>query len=384
MRLQLHGIRGALGGAAALFAMLPLVAGSADAQVRVQDLARLQGQRTNRLVGYGLVVGLNGTGDGGKNRRTVRALAAMHKRFHQPIFDAADLRDDNNVAVVMVEATVPEFGAREGQTVDVVVSALAAKSIQGGQLLTTPLQYALFDPERPETQTIFALAGGRIDLSDADVKTRGVIRDGATLEADFFYNFIEDGAITLVLDDAHASFPFAQMMARAINHELANPAETGRGLDDGAAVAVIRDELADALGPKNVVVHIPDYELARPANFISRVLQTPLFVMPEQPARVLINRTTKTISFTGSVTISPTVLQIPGLGTVTIGGGGGGGNNAEQTGVVGLDPQSQGGVEFQQLLDTLAKVKVSAKQTVEAVEQLHRTGTLHAQLIYTE
>lgn len=359
---------------------LGLCVEAALADVRVQDIARLQGQRVNKLMGYGLVVGLDGTGDGGKNRRTARALAALHRRFHQPIFQAADLKDDNNVAVVMVETSIPEHGAREGQALDVTVSALAAKSLRGGQLLNTPLQFVMFDQSDPATQTIFALAGGRIDLTDEEQPTRGLIRGGAILEEDFFYSFIDGDTVTLVLDDAHAGFPFAQMLARAINHDLANPAEAAAATDGGATYEV---DLAEALGPKNVRVRIPPYELARPAAFLSRVLQTPLFDMPQQQARVLINRTTRNIAFTGTVRISPTVLQIPGLGMVTIGGGAAA-SDAGAVGVVGLDPAKAGGVEFQQLLDTLSKVKLSPKQTVEAIEHLHRTGTLHAQLIYTE
>lgn len=353
---------------------------SAVAEVRVQDIARLQGQRVNKLVGYGLIVGLDGTGDGGKNRRTVRALAKLHERFHQQIFEAVDLKDDNNVAVAMVEVTIPEHGAREGQALDVVVSALAAKSIKGGQLLNTPLQYVMFRPDDPSTQSIFALAGGRIDLPDPEQPTRGIIRGGGVLEEDFLYNFIADDTITLVIDDQHAGYPTAQMIARAINQELSNPAEDAAA-SDPAAQRSRSTAAAEAIGPKNVVVQIPHYEIASPAGFISRVLETPLFRMPEQPARVIINRTTRNISFTGSVKISPTVLQIPGLGTVSVGGGGSGG---EAAGTVGLDSQNSGGVEFQQLLETLAKVKLPAQQMVEAIEHLHRTGTLHAQLIYTE
>jgi flagellar P-ring protein precursor FlgI len=360
--------------------LLALSGAEAAAAVRVQDIAHLQGQRTNKLTGFGLVIGLDGTGDGGKSVPTLNALMALHQRFHQPIIDPQQLKDVKNVARVMVEVTVPEFGAREGQTLDVVVSALSAKSLKGGQLLTTPLQYAMFDAEDPATQAIFALAGGRVQLPDADVPTRGIIRDGATLEGDFLYGFIQDEAITLVLNDEQAGFPLAQMVARAINHELADPQTGGLVERDEQGVLVVRTEAAVALGPKNVRVQIPTYELARPAAFISRVLETPLFMMPKQPARVVINRTTKNISFTGAVTISPTVLQIPGLGTVTIGGG----STAPPAGVIGLDTDKVAGVEFQELLDTLTRIQVLPQQMVEAVEHLHHTGTLHAQLIYTE
>ncbi len=346
----------------------------------MQDVARLQGQRINRLFGFGLVVGLNGTGDGAKSPATLRALKALHRVYHQPVHEVDELKANNNVAIVAVEVTIPEFGAREGERLDVVVSALGpAKSLAGGQLLTTPLQEStLAIPD------ILALAGGRVDLIDKDHPTRGIIRGGATLEQDFFYNFIDDGAIWLVLDDSKAGFPWAQVVARSINHALANPAAArrrrGRGRGDGGRV-VVQSELAVAVGPKNIRVRIPPYEMRNPARFIDRVLQTPLFVTPVQPARVVINRKTKQITFTGSVTISPTVLQIPGLGTVSVG-------NAQQNGggrsVIGLATEKPEGVEFETLLKTLSQLQVPPETMVEAVEHLYRTGTLNAQLVYTE
>lgn len=348
---------------------------TAHGELRVQDVARLQGQRTNRLFGFGLVVGLDGTGDGAKSPATLRALMSLHGAFHQPILDLSELKANNSVAIVAVDVQIPEFGAREGQTLDVVVSALGpAKSIAGGQLLTTPLQESTLS-----VPDILALAGGRVEATDAGNLRRGIIRGGCTLEHDFFYNFLDGDAIWLVLDDAKAGFQWAQVVARAINHELANPAELdGAGSGQGGVRAP--QPLAEAVGPKNVRVRIPEYELASPSGFISRVLQTRLFVTPEQAARVVINRTTKSISFTGSVTISPTVLQIPGLGTVSVGGG----QATTAAGVVGLDTQQAGGTPFQELLSTLSRLQIPPEQMVAAVEHLHRTGTLNAQLVYAE
>jgi flagellar P-ring protein precursor FlgI len=359
----------------------------ATAGVRVQDIARLQGQRTNRLMGYGLVVGLDGTGDSGKNEHTMRALMAIHRRFHQPVLSPDELKNANNVALVVVEATIPEFGAREGQTLDVAVSAFSAKSLKGGRLLTTPLQFAAFDENDPATQQILAFAGGWIDIPDPSVLTRGIIRGGCTLEADFFYHFVLDGYLTLVLDDEHAGFQWAQLVARAINHELSNPAEIRARLreaqesDPSAAGwasgrAVVAPEVAEAIGPKNVRVRIPPYELSVPAAFISRVLQTHVFMTPIQPARVCINRITGQVSFTGAVTISPTILQLPGLGTLAIGG--------QPPEAPGGSTQDDEGVAFQELLNTLSKLQLQPEQMVSAIEHLQRTGTLHAQLVYTE
>lgn len=347
---------------------------SAVADMRIQDICKLQGQRTNKLAGWGLVVGLDGTGDGAKSPATLRALAQLHKVYHAPVADLKELIANNNVAIVSVELTIPEFGAREGQAIDVVVSAVGtAKSLKGGRLLMTPLQDATLT-----VPNILAHAIGRVDVLDPKNPKNGVIRKGGTLAEDFLYNFIEDGIITLVLDDAKAGFAWAQIVARTINHELTNPA--GNIGPDGSVV--VQPEVALVADARNILVRIPDAELQRPAGFISRVLQARLFGAPDQPAVVVINRVTNQITFTETVTIAPTVLQLAS-GTLSIGGTGGT-QSASGNSTVGLDSTKSAGVGFQELLSTLTKLQLPADQVVAAVEQLHATGTLNAQLLYKE
>ncbi len=342
----------------------------AAAEVRVQDITRLQGQRTNKLMGYGLVVGLTGTGDGEKYLPTMRTLAALHGRYHAPILADTDVKGNRTVALVSVEAQIPEHGAREGQAVDVIVSAIGTtKSLRGGQLLTTPLQYAMFDPNDPATQAILALAGGPVVLSDEKTPTRGVIRDGAVLEADFIYSFIADGQITLVLDEGHADWSWAHMVARAINHELLHPALTTAGGDAGNNVGA---DVALALGPKTIAVRVPAFELVSPARFISSVQQTPLFELPEPAARVTINRATKEVAFTAGVTVSPAVLQIPGAGTIRIG----------KTETEGSKPAPGAVITFDELYLTLTTIKLTPDQMIDAIEHLREAGALHAQVQY--
>lgn len=355
---------------------------SAPAQVRVQDVAKLQGQRTNPLLGYGLVVGLSGTGDGGKNQVTMRALMSMHRRFAQEMIGTQELRANNSVALVAVEAEIPEFGGREGQRVDVRVSTLGeAKSLRGGRLLATPLQYAMFDPQRPETQAIFAIAAGSVELPDEETPTTGLIRGGAVLEEDFFYNFVQDGLLTLVIHDSEAGFPMAHAIARAINLDVARPAEVQRGgARGGRPVAPI--EIAVAVGPKNVVVKIPSYEAGKPAGFITRVLQTEVFDMPQQQARVTIHRASKQIAVSGNVTLSPTILFVPGLGSITIGVPPPAGADAPTA--ADAQPQPAAPVAFEAFLRSMAQANVPPAQIVAAVEQLHSGGFLHGQLIYRE
>ena len=108
---------------------------------RVGDVTRLQGQGPNILTGYGLVTGLDGTGDGAKHLPTMKALQAMMQRFGATVDSIEDIASAKNVAVVMVEVTIPSHGAREGDLLDVSVTAPAAKSLKGGRLMSTPLVY---------------------------------------------------------------------------------------------------------------------------------------------------------------------------------------------------------------------------------------------------
>jgi hypothetical protein len=99
---------------------------------------------------------------------------------------------------------------------------------------------------------------------------------------------------------------------------------------------------------------------------------------------VYVNRVTNDISFTGTVTIAPTVLQFPGLGAVSVGGAAAAPGKPAGGAVVGLSTDKEPGAEFQELLNTLAKLQLPAEQVVRAVEHLYRTGTLNAQLVYVE
>lgn len=341
----------------------------AAAQVRVQDIVHVQGQRINKLSGFGLVVGLDGGGDGGKNAPTMRALAALHRKYAQPILDIEELIDNSSVALVAIEAIVPQYGAREGQRVDVIVSAIGpAKRIVGGQLLIAPLQEATLS-----VPDILALAGGKVEMADQNYR-RGIVRGGATLEEEFVYRFIDGQHVTLVLDDQHAGFGWAQMAARAINYALKNPGSEGISEFDAQGKLITIKDSAVALDARNVRVRIPAYEMGDPSDFLRLILEAEIFELPKQEARVTINRTTKNVAFSGSVTISPTVLQVPGVGSVTIGKPNPDGSAANPDSVARLE----------ELLKALSAIQASADQTVAAIEHLARSGSLHARVEYVE
>ncbi len=357
--------------------LLAISAIAAQADVRVQDVAKLKGQDEIPLMGFGLVVGLNGSGDGGKYLTTMRALARLQELYAQPTLNIDDLSANNSVAMVTVELVVPEYGARDGERLDVVVNTIGpAKSLEGGQLLLTPLQHTL---ERGEP---LAIAHGKLSIPDAENPRRAIVRNGGALVDEFIYNFIVDGYITLIIDNAHAGFPMAQQLAKAINIGMQSPLEMGQVKFDEHGRPIRQETIATAIGPKNVLVRIPDAELrgGQAPAFIHRVLETQIVDMPAQRARVVINRTTHNVSFTGAVTISPTALQIAGLGSVSVGGPGAAGG----PGFVPLSTDAEQNVPLESLLATLSRLNVEPQRVVEAIEHLHSTGTLHAQLIYTE
>jgi flagellar P-ring protein precursor FlgI len=348
---------------------------------RVGDVTHLQGQGRNVLVGYGLVTGLDKTGDGGKFMPTMRAVAEMMARFGAPVESVKDIDQSKNTAVVMLEATIPDHGAREGELLDVSVTALAAKSLSGGRLITTPMIY-----HDRTVDGLFAFASGRI-VVDPTTPTAGVIRQGARIERDVFMNVIATGGqlhatgittpwinvdetyLTLVIDEAHASWSMSTAIAQALDKELGLAADVNR--------------VALALDAKNVVVLLPKHQRGDPASWIREVERTPI-LMEAGEARVTINRRVGTIVVTGETRISPVIISQQGM-TVTVANNSAtaGGKAAPQTqDFVALDAESQRPASVTDLLDALNKLKVQFKDRVSILEEIHRAGKLHAKLIY--
>lgn len=355
---------------AALFtvSLVALLTGAASAfATKVGDVTHLQGARTNRLVGIGLVTGLNGKGDGGKFAPAIRPLAQMLANFSNPAA-LDDLKEAKNVALVNIEVILPEHGVREGDSLDVHITALgAAKSLMGGRLFLSPLQ----GPSRGDRR-IFALASGAVELPDPASPTRGVVRKGATMERDVIHHYIADGMMTLIVSDAHASWAMTSTIAQLINEDL-SPTASDR-------------QPARAVDPKNVVVMIPPPERANPAAFIARIESLEL-LMPAAEARVVINRTKGTIVVTGDVEIAAVwfsqagmtiqTTQPPPLGTPDA-------PVVNDENVAALDSTGQGSAKLKDLVAALNRLKVAPARMIDLVETMHRTGRIHGKLVYEE
>jgi flagellar P-ring protein precursor FlgI len=328
--------------------------------VKVADVTRVAGQRKNFLQGLGLVVGLNGTGDG-DDPQTIGPIRELLANLANPVAPG-DVGSADNVALVLVTATIPQNGAREGDELDVHLSCVGrASSLKGGRLFVAPLKGPV------KNSPIVALAQGAVELEDPSSPNAGLVKKGAVMEVDMSYRFIEDGRFWLVLEDPAASWEMASMIAKQINE--------AEGADG--------EELAIAVDPKNVMVSIPRIELARPDSFIARVQRLPVRLMAAE-ARVQINERTGTLIVTGDVEISPVVISHKGLTISTIDPQPVPSPRAplvRNKEIVALDTTNAGGAKLQDLVGALEQLKVPAADRITIVKELHKTGKLHAKLI---
>lgn len=326
--------------------------------VKVSDLTHLQGQRQNRLTGLGLAIGLNGTGDGGKFMPSIRTLAAYLQHFQNAPMSLDELRSAKNVALVQISAVIGNNGAREGQQINVTVSAIgSAKSLEGGRLLISPLR-----GPNPQDLMIYAVAGGPITI-DPLSPTTGTIENGADMERDVIYQFTSGGRFTLVIEDAHAGFQMASAIKTAIN--------------DSESIFGTESQLAEVIDAKSVTVTIPKPERKAPADFIARIQAVRLF-LPEQQAKVTINARTQTIIITGQVTVGPTTIVSKGMTIST--------DMLLKTqqalaGQQGKDIYQSQSVELQLLVSAFDRLAVPAKDRITVIRELYRSGALRGQLV---
>lgn len=199
--------------------ILIFLPGNTDA-VRIKDIASIKGVRQNQLVGYGLVVGLNGTGDDDDLAFMIQSMAAMLEKMGVTV-KAEDIESEN-VAAVMVTAELPPF-ARVGSRIDVIVSSIGdAENLQGGILLITPLKaangqiYAV--AQGPVSTGGFETSGAAGGGVQKNFPTVGRVPNGALIEKEIAIDFDQKKTLTFILH--HPDFTTASRMAQAINMAL--------------------------------------------------------------------------------------------------------------------------------------------------------------------
>ena len=333
--------------------------------VQIQDLVRIKGHETSKIVGMGLVVGLPGTGDGGDFLPAMRPMAKLINTLIDPTTSTVDLGDGENVALVSLSAEIPAEGVREGDKIDVHVSSVGpAESLAGGRLLLVPM----IGPSKNSPR--LAYAEGPIVIENEDAPTTAVVFDGAQMTRDVRAKYLDPyGRMTLVVTAEDASWSVTNNIANLINDLIA---------PDGPAVARAQDA-------KNIIVEMPRSQQQNPAPFISQILSS--YIDPSQVAsgaRVVINERTGTIIFSDDVQISPVGILHEGLSVTTIT------PDPEPTPVnprvetrpsVILDPENRGGARLSDLMAALDQLKVDSEGQISILKAINRAGRLHAKLI---
>jgi flagellar P-ring protein precursor FlgI len=342
-----------------ILAMLP---GLATARTRLKNICRIKGQEENVLRGWGLVVGLNGTGEA-NDGPTMRAIARAMEILGNPVAppDAKqsgldELKKMKNVAMVMVTATVPATGARRGDKVDCYVSAINGKSLDGGRLAFA----SLLGPNT-EDKRVYALCQGQMTIDNPQQPMVGVIHGGCQLEADIFTPFYRDGYITLILDKNHADFQTANDIVQFIREKVAY-SETN---DSRAS-----EQMVHAIDAANIMVRIPKIFMSDPVAFASDLLEIQM-EEPQTESRVVINPRAGTIVISGDVEIGDVIVSHKNVVV----------DATTSPTFSAIDVDQSSAPKLQTLVDQLNALKVPTSDMVEIIKGIERNGKLHGRLI---
>lgn len=259
--------------------------------VRIKDIVSFEGIRDNQLIGYGIIVGLKGTGDDLKSSPySKETIIGMLERLGVNVRDQATSLKSKNIAAVMVTADLPPF-ARHGTRIDVTVSAIGtAKDLLGGTLLVTPLvgaDGAVYAVSQGPVATNAFNAGGQSGSSiTKGVPTSGKITNGAIIEKEVGFELKDTYTMNMSLHNP--DFTTAKRIAMAINKSM------------GA-------KLAEALDPATVRLTIPPAHRPNPLAFITEVEQ--LKVTPDQTAKIIIDEQNGVIVMGQNVRISTVAIS---------------------------------------------------------------------------
>ena len=341
----------------------------------VGSLVDVEGVRENALVGYGIVVGLAGSGDGTQAKYTTQSLANMLKQFGTRLPENVNLRS-RNAAAVMVSATFPP-GYRRGQKVDVTVSSLGdAKSLRGGTLLMTPLRAA--DGET------YALAQGNLVIPGLNAQgrsgssvtintpTTGRIPKGATIEQEIATDFASTPTVRLNLK--RPDFTTASQIVDAINARFGSDVAS---TEDATSVDVIAPE-------------VPSQRVA----FVARLKGLQVKQGSETP-RIVFNSRTGTVVISQGVTVKPAVVSHGAL-KVTIAEGtmvsqpnefADGTTVAAPISEIGVSQaggnafQWKSGASLQAIVDTINRTGATPDDLMAILQALSEAGALTGELV---
>ena len=349
---------------ASLLLLLLLIAPRVQAG-NVQEITRLQDQGETILQGVGLVIGLSGTGDSGKELAVARPLAQILKNGGNALDSPLNLANSRAVALVLVTCVVPRQGAKADDVLDVTVAVVnSAKSIAGGQLFLSPLRGPF--PGMPP----YAMAEGMIEISDPARPTVGRVRLGARMIDDIPPPKIGD-SFDLIIEPPFAGWSSASQIALSIN---------AKAQPQGPAVAF-------AVDARTVRVTIPSAERTDKAGFLADVLAAEVNLSQlDLPNTIIFNQKTGAIIMPVDIEIAPVAITHKDLSiTTTLPTP----QPTQQFPLVqrdrwtGLQTNARP-AERARLSDLLAAFKqldIPPQDQIGILQMLHKTGKLQAKII---
>ena len=354
----------------AALALIGVFAAPVRGAVSLQELVRLEGYGSDEIWGLGIVLGLEGTGDGGDLLANARPVAQLLERGGNALSNLEELAKTRSAALVMVTAKLPATGVKRGDLVDVQVQTmLTAKSLRGGRLFLAPLVGPM------PGQGVFAMASGEVTL-DGTTETSGRVRGGARMIEDIRKNVVTNrGTIRLAVKPQYASWTTATLIASQVNQD-----KRGFLSDDALRLAIALDE-------RTVEVRIPEPYLPDPSGFISDLLKVQFDEsLLALPARVIVNEARGQIAISGNVTFSPAAVShanlvvtvvtpsiIPTQQNPRI-------ERQSVTAVhTGVDERSL--AKLSDLMNALRQLEVPVQDQIAILHQLHKLGALHGEFI---
>ena len=312
---------------------------------RLKDIANIRGVRENQLIGYGLIIGLKGTGDT-KDEFTKKSFVRMLDKLGMKL-EGQDL-ESKNIATVIVTATLPAFG-KAGNTIDVTVNSIgSASSLQGGTLVMTPLRAA--------NEEVYGVAQGPVFIgSEKDAHTTvGRIPNGAMIEKDVSGDFNSKKMFRLTLHNP--DFTTAARAVITINKEL------------GGLYASAKD-------PATIDVIVPPPFEGRGVDFLATI--ETIEVNPDMQAKVVINEKTGTVVIGDKVRISKVVISHGSISIKVPGAIEGKKDKAmteEKIAIIG------GAISVGELVQGLNKLGISPKDLITILQSIKSAGALHGEL----
>lgn len=312
---------------------------------RLKDIANIRGVRENQLIGYGLVIGLKGTGDT-KDEFTKKSFTRMLDKLGMKL-ENQDL-ESKNIAAVVVTATLPAFG-KAGNTIDVMVNAIGSStSLVGGTLVMTPLRAA--------NEEVYGVAQGPVFIGgEKDAHTTvGRIPNGGMIEKDISSDFNTKKLFRLTLHNP--DFTTAARSVLTINKEL------------GGLYASAKD-------PATIDIIVPPAFEGKGVDFLATIES--IEVNPDMQAKVVINEKTGTVVIGDKVRISKVILSHGSISIKVPGAGDGKKDKSmteEKMAIIG------GAANVGELVQGLNKLGISPKDLITILQSIKSAGALHGEL----